>query len=642
MAASPLLQTALQYRSERGWNVIPLARGEKTPMEGFPLSEFFQRKMTEEELVNWFERPEAGNIGLLAGPTSGVWVADIDDASLVEDFTARYPSDLMSRTPSGGLHVFYQYDENERIPNGHIGSGIDVISQGKYVLISPSFVKRAGHGGQVVSGVYEWLRYGQPSKAPSGVIRAVMSEVSPDRMSNVSRQEAMGLLSYAFQNGKFMQGRHNETIYYGALILASDGVPEELIVDMMLGFDKRDPSPQGPRAVRAACENAFRVVERKREQDDFAGVQLVIQQAPQVLTPTLSGVRPAAAKDPFAITTYEMATQYYGDYTTKWLVEGWILEESVMMVSAPPERYKTWLTADLAVSVATGGLFLGQYPVAKTGDVLVVQQEDFGARLINRYNKIEHSKFRYYDNGPGFNVTESERGYELTTEFNPEWNTIYFHTEGALKLDDPASLAAFVARVREIKPVLVVIDPFYSLSNKTDDYYAGLADIIRHHIKDLRNEIGCSIVFVHHTNKASGAGGDPTQRQGAWGSQFINAVMEGMIMLAQSKGMGENSVAVYRRFKDAPSQPVVDLTFHIADAGDTEYDVELNNANSLENEVKQYLLDNGPTKLSDLYEEFGDRFSSKPQLTNWLKDADGISKQGRGVYALAPDVHMEL
>lgn len=691
MAAKPLVQAAIDYRSERGWNVIPLRRDEKVPLEGFPLSTFLQRPMTDEELTSWFRHPDAGNIGVLAGPTSGVWVADIDDTGLVEDFRNAYPSDLMSRTPSGGLHLFYEYPaDGVGVPNGHIGNGIDIISKGKYVLISPSFVKKAGHGGVSVSGSYEWLQYGRPSAAKDELLRAAMTgEVgsisginnisgvhgltsntsntsSAFGLSNINRAEAERLLSYAMRTGKFIEGRHNETIYYGALILSSDGMGTELISELMLGLDRRDPTPQGDRAVRAAVHNAVRVANKRREEDELAGYRIVVNSGGSVspnTDPALTSVAgmqvlPAnaamqqagiAGKTGRAVTTfntltYEQASQEYEGYVTRWLVEGFLLEESVMMVAAPPERFKTWLTADLAVSVATGGLFLGQFPVQKTGDVLVVQQEDFGARLINRYNKIERSKTRYMDT-PGFKAEPQPDGsIRLTTEYNPEFNTIHFHTEGALKLDDPVSLEAFKAKVREVKPALVVIDPFYSLSNKTDDYYASLADTIRKHIKDLRNEVGCAIVFVHHTGKGSKEGDDPTNRQGAWGSQFINAVMEGMIMLARTKGMGENSVSVYRRFKDAPAQPVIDLTFHIKEGAEdgVEYEVELNTASSLENEVKQYLLEQGPSKLADLYEEFSDRIPSKPQLTNWLKEVDGIVKQSRGVYALSPDVQLDV
>lgn len=655
MGAGTLLETATAYQVERGWNVIPLARDEKTPIAGFPLETFFNRRMKDSEMREWFNHPQVGNIGVLAGPTSGIWVADIDDVSLVEDWRTRYPTDLMSRTPSGGLHLFYEYPQDGDVPNGHIGNGVDIISRNKYVLVSPSFVKKAGHGGKTVSGSYEWLKYGKPTPAQDALLRVAMlggstgngSEgIEPGRFTNISRAEAIELLSYAMRTGRFVEGRHNETIYFGALILSSNGMPTELITEMMLGLDRRDPTPQGDRAVRAAIHNAVKVADKRREEDELSGYRIVINEAHPPAGAAKAGVSETVqqAKPAFATMTYEQATQEYEDYVTRWLVEGFLLEESVMMVAAPPERFKTWFTADLAVSVATGGLFLGQFPVGRTGDVLVVQQEDFGARLINRYNKIEQSKTRYMDT-PGFKAEPlpDGSGYKLITEYNPNFNTIHFHTDGALKLDDPKSLEAFKAKVREVKPVLVVIDPFYSLSNKTDDYYASLADTIRKHIKELRNEVGCAVVFVHHTGKGNAKDGeDPTNRQGAWGSQFINAVMEGMIMMARGKGMGENSVSVYRRFKDAPAQPVIDLTFNIREGGDIEYGVELNTASSLENEIKLYLLEQGPTKLQDLYEEFADRFPSKPQLTNWLKDVDGIVKQQRGIYALSPDVQLEV
>jgi hypothetical protein len=461
-----------------------------------------------------------------------------------------------------------------------------------------------------------------------------ISGEQPVRVANVSRAEAMNLLGYAMRHGKFLEGRHNETIYYGALVLAGDGMSQDLITEMMLGFDGRDPSPQGQRVVRTAVMNACRVAqERRQEKEQELGIK------PDTGYTISLATAPAPAKKIFNTLSYEEIAQEYEGYETRWIVPGWLLESSVTMTVAPPERYKTWWAIDLAISVATGLPFLGQEPVLQTGDVLIVQQEDFGARLIQRFNMVERSKARLLDNLGGFNVVEESDGYLLTTEFNPEWNTIHFHTDASLKLDDPTSLQSFKAKVLELRPKLVIIDPFYSLSNKTDDYYASLADTIRQHIKELRNETGASFVFVHHTGKGGKDGDDPTQRQGAWGSQFINAAMEGMIMLSRQKGMGENTVAAYRRFKDAEVGAVVNLTFHIKDG---DYRVEFGAADNLGNEVKTFLQDNGPTTLAELFEEFGDKFGSKPQLSNWLKECPDIVKEKRGVYALAPDVQLAI
>lgn len=650
--ADTLLQRALQYKNDRGWNVIPLAANAKVPAAGFPLSEFFGRQMTDAEMQDWFNRDGVGNVGVIVGPTSGLWVVDIDDLGKVSDWQRSYPSDLMSRTPSGGIHLFYQYPDGLDLPNGHIGEGVDVFGRDHYVLVAPSYVKDGSHGSRVYSGSYEWVKYGKPSRAPQEVIVAALTGSGstasalgsqPVKTTNVSRQEALNLLGYAMRHGKFFPGRHNETIYYGSLVLAGDGMHADLILEMMLGFDGRDDTPQGERQVRVTVGNAIRAAQQAREareaEDDFAGVTISISDTNTATLPA-NPVMVQPSRKTFNTLTYDQLAQEYEGYEAKWMVQDWLMEDSVIMFAAPPERFKTWAAADLALSVCTGLPFLGQYPVRKTGDVLVIQQEDFGARLISRFSMIENAKARLLDCGSGFNVREDdEGGVWLSTEFNPNWNTIHFHTDASLKLDDPKSLASFKDKVRELKPALVIIDPFYSLSNKTDDYYASLADTIRQHIKELRNEVGCSFVFVHHTGKGNKDGNDPTQREGAWGSQFVNAAMEGMVMFSRQKGQDNKTVTVFRRFKDAEAPPVINVSFIIKDG---EYSVEFGAADSLENDVKMYLLENGPTELKDLFDEFGDKFSSKPQLTNWLREVDGIVKEKRGVYTLAPDVRLDV
>ena len=80
---------------------------------------------------------------------------------------------------------------------------------------------------------------------------------------------------------------------------------------------------------------------------------------------------------PFGVVTVREYMAYHGGNQVSWLVQDWLPEATIGFVVAPPGSSKTWLAFDMAVSVAAGAPFLGEYPVQRTGPVLVIQQEDF-------------------------------------------------------------------------------------------------------------------------------------------------------------------------------------------------------------------------------------------------------------------------
>ncbi len=118
-------------------DVFPLVQGSKKPA------------------VKWSE-PWAGTIaegqgyGVPTGPRNGVWVLDLDRkggvdglASLQEyaqSIGGELPETLTARTPSGGLHLFFAWDDARPVGNrAGILPGIDVRGRGGYVCAGPGY-----------------------------------------------------------------------------------------------------------------------------------------------------------------------------------------------------------------------------------------------------------------------------------------------------------------------------------------------------------------------------------------------------------------------------------------------------------------------------------------------------------------------
>lgn len=117
-----LLPTALDYLA-KNWPVIPCRLWFKNPgdtrAEKIPLVRWkpYQDALpTPQELTKWFTQWPTAQLGLVTGPGVGLMVVDIDLGATDADIASlQLPTTLISRTPSGGRHVFLRYPKNKKV-----------------------------------------------------------------------------------------------------------------------------------------------------------------------------------------------------------------------------------------------------------------------------------------------------------------------------------------------------------------------------------------------------------------------------------------------------------------------------------------------------------------------------------------------
>lgn len=233
------------------------------------------------------------------------------------------------------------------------------------------------------------------------------------------------------------------------------------------------------------------------------------------------------------------------------MVEGWLPRETVGMVVAPPGSYKTWLLQDLAVSVATGLPFLGQFRVPRPGPVLFIQQEDWHGQVAQRFALIVSRR-------AGIELP-SMLGGHLNVSI-PPLAPIHIHEHRRFRFDDEEALQASVEKIRALRPSLVILDPLYS-AGRMDDYMAGTArDMFL--FKELRDAYGTAFLIAHHTRKTGReSNGKEQGREEAWGSQFLNAWLETGWQVRRKDALGE--IGVLRHFKSAGEALQASVTFDI-------------------------------------------------------------------------------
>lgn len=584
-----LLESALELRRS-GFSVIPIQPGGKRPL--VPWAEYQSRAPTEEEIHQWWQKYPNANVGIVTGMVSGVVVIDLDpDKGGNENGAKIYeqaPTDLIVKTGRGGYHLYYRYPEDvDHIPN-RVGllPGVDVRADGGYVVAPPS----AHSSGRL----YEWIRRGEPGKLSPHLVGFLTSHTPAERDSEESNSKWLSDLLAGVG-----EGQRNDACARLCGYLIGKDIPKDVVLAIVRQWNEKNHPPLPDHEVAATVESVYKTARRRgtapRSQSQDSGTG-------------------QASASPFSVVNIREYMAHHGSSQVSWLVQDWLPEATIGFVIAPPGSFKTWLTFDMAVSVATGTPFLGEYPVQRTGPVLLIQQEDFHGDIAQRLAIILQSRL-----GLRVEATEDDQ-FEVGV---PPEIPIYIHPDRNLRFADQVVMDALELRIRELRPALVILDPLYSAA-MTDDYMAKSAEQMLR-LKIMRDRYGCSFLVVHHTTKYA----DSMERSRLWGSQFLNALLETGWQVKRSES--GSSIIVRRHFKVAKN-PAEDVR--------VEFDI------NADNPPYRYLVkiltetetvDNGTDLNSKILDLLGD--SKKPMTINEIADALGVHRStiSRRMKALEKD-----
>lgn len=176
-AASVSPGAAAYACSRFGWRVFPLRTDTGTPA----FAEWPDRATCDRaQIQEWWTGEYARNgVGIATGPESGLWVLDIDvkDADGFKSLrdlaathhsgTEPFTSTMVVRTPSGGAHVYFRWDEASASEGGirnsakALAPGLDVRGIRGYVRAPEvgayRIVERGGVKFTTLTSAPEWL-----------------------------------------------------------------------------------------------------------------------------------------------------------------------------------------------------------------------------------------------------------------------------------------------------------------------------------------------------------------------------------------------------------------------------------------------------------------------------------------------------
>lgn len=137
MKKNPLYTKAFEY-AVRGYSVIPIRKNKLPQIDSWRA---YQTEAADEAQIEaWWKKYPSANIGIVTGKISGITVVDIDTKGGKAVPLDTFPETYTVKTPTGGFHLYYQYDASiqqtantfPQFPN------VDIRNDGGYVIAPPS------------------------------------------------------------------------------------------------------------------------------------------------------------------------------------------------------------------------------------------------------------------------------------------------------------------------------------------------------------------------------------------------------------------------------------------------------------------------------------------------------------------------
>lgn len=258
MTNNKTLEMALEYAAV-GFRVFPL-NGKK------PMIDHWNANATTDpaQITEWFTQHPNANIGILTGQFNGknLVVVDLDvghsdgaDGTKTlaewEKQNGKLPETLTVKTGSGGYHLYYfvngTYKNGTNILKGFNGltaTGIDVKTEGGYLVAPPSVhpetgesyewiggfdIGRIADGGEALDKLLTYRSNTKKAKAPPNNGWKSSGSTSSDWQTRTKEQDTRDTVidSISDLNLTFKQGSRNDDLYRLACSLQAKGIADK-------------------------------------------------------------------------------------------------------------------------------------------------------------------------------------------------------------------------------------------------------------------------------------------------------------------------------------------------------------------------------------------------------------------------------
>ena len=214
----PNLGEAAYLYASRGWSVLPLGVGSKTPLTANGVKD---ATTNPETVAEWWDDKRSANIGIATGRVSGIVVMDVDVkggapgleslASMEEEHGTM--ETLRAISPSGGVHLYFRAPEGSLKNRVGLVPGIDIRGDGGYIVAPPS---------RVGGSSYRWVNQNSTiAEIPEWLVVEVRGNGSQRWQATTA---SAGTPSFANALSGTGQGGRNDLIFRMACRLRQEGI----------------------------------------------------------------------------------------------------------------------------------------------------------------------------------------------------------------------------------------------------------------------------------------------------------------------------------------------------------------------------------------------------------------------------------
>lgn len=303
----------------------------------------------------------------------------------------------------------------------------------------------------------------------------------------------------AERGGEGVSGRHEAAFKLAGHLCAFIGEPGGLrltkpeIHNFVIDWNARNSEPISEDDVAHAVDSAWKGNGTPREDKV---VDLNRRYGPEPSSKASSEDAPASEKPgPWFSSASELIAQH--PRLREPVVRGLLRVGEVANVIGAPKMRKSWLAADLAISVTTGADWLGNFPT-NAGRVLLIDNELHGETIADRLPRIAEA-----------------RGLARS-----HWQSDLFVASLRGRHEDIATLGTLLASIEPGHFRLIILDALYRfLPEGCDENDNAAITRIYNKLDAYACRLGCAFLVVHHTSKGDQSGKSVTDVGSGAGSQ---------------------------------------------------------------------------------------------------------------------------
>jgi hypothetical protein len=514
----PRYETKLEAAKDlirRGFKIFPIKEGAKAP----PLVKDFPHVSEQcAEMVNVWWGNNKNNIGIHC---KGLLVIDVDIKkggyeSLIQlEIDHELPATLEVETPSGGRHVLYSIDGSVGNSVNSLGHGIDIRSEGGYVVAPGSTVDGVCYrisGDVPIAQAPDWL-ITKCRQKPKSVEKLAQNESFPDQNSAI--QQALDWLQIA---PPAIEGQGGDAHTFATICKVRDfGVSADNALETILKWNERCEPPWDIDDLQKKIENAYRYAQNS------AGTRAVENMFD--IVPNQGTIQPESGMlsddEIYGPDDIDLPSVLNNPY----LVKGWVDAGSQILLFGHWGAGKTFIALHLAAHITAGQPWFGtrihqggvlyfgyEGPIAMQRRVFAIRKE---------YPKWDFSTFKL-----------RPLRWPLITRNNAQEGKLL----GQQKLE--TALKIFKQDTGDY-PALIIIDPLRNALGGSDSDPDLTAPFLNY-MQKLTKHTGCSVMIIHHPGHS-----DADRSRGDSG---IEAHMDTVIKVDGHRGRIET-----RKQRDDPS-----------------------------------------------------------------------------------------